>query len=120
MSDARAVLALLGEHGVTATLIGGRVKLVGGGKLSPAVLTAARAVRDDIAALLAKPFAKAVHSCYACGVTTAFKDDWSVHGAGGARRCCAKFRLQVAWASLYLSAINLDRHCDLRICEQAG
>jgi len=86
MSDARAVLSLLAELGVMVSLIGGRVKLVVAGKLPPAALEAAQAVRDDIATFLAKPSASAIHSCYACGMTAAFKYDWSVRGAGGSRR----------------------------------
>jgi hypothetical protein len=92
MSDARAVLALLAEHGVTATLIGGRVKLAGAGRLSPAVLGAARAVRDDIATLLAKPSASAGDNCCVCGVSAAFNDGWSLRGPGGLRWCCVECR----------------------------
>jgi hypothetical protein len=86
MSDARAVLTLPAELGVMVSLIGGRAKLVVAGKLPPAALEAAQAVRDDIAALLAKPSARAAHSCYACGMTAAFNDGWNVRCIGGARR----------------------------------
>jgi hypothetical protein len=92
MSDARAVLALLAEHGVTASLIGGRVKLVGAERLSPAVLGAARAMRDGIAAVLAEPTGRTGHDCCACGKVACFGVGWSLRGPGGARWYCAECR----------------------------
>jgi len=93
MSDARAVLALLAEHGVTATLIGGRVKLVGAGRLSSAVLGAARAVRDDIAAVLAEHTGRTGHDFFcACGKLACFGVGWSLRVPGGALWYCAECR----------------------------
>jgi hypothetical protein len=92
MSDARAVLTLLAELGVMVSLIGGRVKLVVAGKLPPAALEAAQAVRDDIATFLAKPSASVGHNCCVCGVTAAVCDGWNLRGPGGSRRYCAECR----------------------------
>jgi hypothetical protein len=89
MSDARMFLALLVELGVTASLIGGRVKLSGAERLSPATIEAARTMRDDIIALLAKPIGKTGHDCCVCGEPAGFGEGWALRGPGGAKWYCA-------------------------------